>query len=63
MRVGHVQLKVSDLERALRLYRDVLGFELTQRYVNQAAFVSAGAKGVLPLLQSEEPFLSRELSD
>ncbi len=41
-RIGHVHLKVSDLDRALRFYRDVLGFELTQRYGRQAAFLSAG---------------------
>jgi catechol 2,3-dioxygenase len=41
-RIGHVHLKVADLERALGFYRDVLGFELTQRYGAQAAFVSAG---------------------
>src|SRR6187399_1549477 len=41
-RIGHVHLKVADLERALTFYRDVLGFELTQRYGSQAAFVSAG---------------------
>jgi catechol 2,3-dioxygenase len=41
-RIGHVHLKVSDLERALRFYQDVLGFELTQRYGRQAAFLSAG---------------------
>src|SRR5215475_9897446 len=41
-RIGHVHLKVSDLERAIRFYRDVLGFELTQRYGRQAAFLSAG---------------------
>jgi catechol 2,3-dioxygenase len=41
-RIGHVHLKVSDLERALRFYRDVLGFELTQRHGRQAAFLSAG---------------------
>lgn len=41
-RIGHVHLKVADLERALRFYCDVLGFELTQRYGAQAAFVSAG---------------------
>jgi len=40
--IGHVHLKVADLERALGFYRGVLGFELTQRYETQAAFVSAG---------------------
>lgn len=42
VRIGHVHLKVADLERALKFYRDVLGFELTQRYGRAAAFVSAG---------------------
>src|SRR3982751_6946356 len=42
VRIGHVHLKVADLERALRFYRDVLGFELTQRYGSEAAFLSAG---------------------
>lgn len=41
-RIGHVHLKVSDLERSIAFYRDVLGFELTQRYGSQAAFLSAG---------------------
>lgn len=41
-RIGHVHLKVSDLERALQFYTEVLGFNLTQRYGTQAAFVSAG---------------------
>lgn len=41
-RIGHVHLKVADLDRALGFYRDVLGFELTQRYGTQAAFLSAG---------------------
>jgi len=40
--IGHVHLKVADLDRALRFYCDVLGFELTQRYGSQAAFISAG---------------------
>src|SRR5436190_4000123 len=40
--IGHVHLKVADLDRALAFYRDVLGFELTQRFGTQAAFVSAG---------------------
>jgi catechol 2,3-dioxygenase len=41
-RIGHVHLKVADLDRALGFYRDVLGFELTQRYGTQAVFLSAG---------------------
>jgi len=41
-RIGHVHLKVADLERAIGFYSDVLGFELTQRYGEQAAFLSAG---------------------
>jgi catechol 2,3-dioxygenase len=40
--IGHVHLKVSDLERAIGFYRGVLGFELTLRYGDQAAFLSAG---------------------
>lgn len=40
--VGHVHLKVADLDRAIAFYRDVLGFELTQRYGEQAAFLAAG---------------------
>ncbi len=42
VRIGHVHLKVADLDRALGFYVGVLGFELTQRYGRQAAFVSAG---------------------
>ncbi|NVO16207.1 MAG: VOC family protein [Rhodoplanes sp.] len=41
-RIGHVHLKVADLDRALAFWCGVLGFELTQRYGSQAAFVSAG---------------------
>jgi catechol 2,3-dioxygenase len=40
--IGHVHLKVADLERALTFYRDILGFEVTQRYGSQAVFLSAG---------------------
>jgi catechol 2,3-dioxygenase len=40
--IGHVHLKVADLERALGFYRDILGFELMQRMGDQAAFLSAG---------------------
>ena len=42
VRIGHVHLKVADLERALSFYCGVLGFELIQRRGNQAAFLSAG---------------------
>ena len=42
VRIGHVHLKVADLDRAIGFYRDVLGFQLTQRYGSQAAFLSAG---------------------
>ena len=41
-RIGHVHLKVSDLDRSLNFYVGVLGFTVTQRYGSQAAFVSAG---------------------
>ena len=42
VRIGHVHLKVADLERALAFYHGVLGFEITQRFGDQAAFLSAG---------------------
>ena len=42
VRIGHVHLKVADLERAIAFYRDVLGFELTQRMGEGAAFLGAG---------------------
>ncbi len=42
VRIGHVHLKVANLQRALDFYCGVLGFELTQRYGEEAAFVSAG---------------------
>src|ERR1051326_4930711 len=41
-RVGHIHLKVADLDRAIGFYRDVLGFELMQRYGKAAACLSAG---------------------
>ena len=41
-RVGHVHLKVADLDRAIAFYKDVLGFHVTQTYGNQAAFLGAG---------------------
>src|SRR5260370_36935919 len=42
VRIGHVHLKVSDLERSLEFYCGVLGFELMQRWGKKAAFISAG---------------------
>jgi len=42
VRIGHVHLKVADVDRALGFYRDILGFDLTQRYSAGAAFLSAG---------------------
>lgn len=41
-RIGHIHLKVSDLDKALAFYVDILGFEITQRYGSQAVFISAG---------------------
>lgn len=41
-RIGHVHLKVADLDRAIAFYSGVLGFEVTQKYGRQAAFLSAG---------------------
>jgi catechol 2,3-dioxygenase len=40
--IGHVHLKVADLDRAIEFYRDYLGFDLLQRFGDQAAFLSAG---------------------
>lgn len=63
-RIGHVHLKVADLERSLQFYCDLLGFELTTTYGTQAAFISAGgyhhhiglntwhSKGAPPSLQN-----------
>ena len=42
VRIGHVHLKVADLERAIGFYRDVLGFDVMQRFGRNAAFLSAG---------------------
>ena len=41
-RIGHVHLKVADLERALKFYRDLLGFDVMQYYGDSAVFISAG---------------------
>jgi len=41
-RIGHVHLKVSNIEKALKFYVELLGFEITQHYGEQAVFVSAG---------------------
>jgi catechol 2,3-dioxygenase len=40
--IGHIHLKVADLERSIRFYRDVLGFDLVSRFGSQAAFLSVG---------------------
>jgi catechol 2,3-dioxygenase len=42
VRIGHVHLKVADIDRSLAFYVGVLGFEVTQRFGTQAAFISAG---------------------
>jgi catechol 2,3-dioxygenase len=41
-RIGHIHLKVSDIERSLKFYRDLLGFEVQQYYGSGAVFISAG---------------------
>lgn len=41
--IGHVHLKVSDLDRSLAFYHELLGFAITQRYGSQAVFISAGS--------------------
>jgi catechol 2,3-dioxygenase len=41
-RIGHVHLKVTDLEKSLQFYRDLLGFEVQQMFGDSAAFISAG---------------------
>ena len=41
-KIGHIHLTVSDLERSLKFYRDILGFEITSFYGDQAVFLSAG---------------------
>ncbi|MGZ5192032.1 MAG: VOC family protein, partial [Flavisolibacter sp.] len=41
-KIGHVHLKVADIERSLQFYRDLLGFEITQYYGDNAVFLSAG---------------------
>lgn len=42
-KVGHIHLTVSDLDRSLAFYRDLLGFEISARYGNSAVFLSAGS--------------------
>ena len=42
VRIGHAHLTVSNLERALKFYRDALEFEITQKYGRSAVFISAG---------------------
>jgi len=41
-RIGHIHLQVTDLDKALAFYCDILGFQVMQRFGNQAAFISAG---------------------
>ena len=41
-KIGHVHLKVADIETSLKFYRDILGFEITQHYGSSAVFLSAG---------------------
>lgn len=41
-KIGHVHLRVSDIDRAVHFYRDILGFEITARYGSEAVFLSAG---------------------
>ena len=41
-RIGHVHLQVTDVDKALGFYRDILGFQVMQRFGNQVAFISAG---------------------
>src|SRR3978361_280143 len=41
-RIGHIHLKVSDLDKSLAFYRDLLGFQIMQRYGTSAVFISAG---------------------
>ena len=41
-RIGHIHLKVSELERSVKFYRDLLGFSITQKYGDNAVFLSAG---------------------
>ncbi|MCK7528534.1 MAG: VOC family protein [Ignavibacteriales bacterium] len=41
-KIGHIHLTVSDLEQSLKFYRDILGFEITSFYGEQAVFLSAG---------------------
>jgi catechol 2,3-dioxygenase len=41
-RIGHVHLKVADIDKSLKFYKDILGFEITQKYGESAVFISAG---------------------
>ena len=43
VRIGHIHLKVADIERSLKFYRDLLGFEVQQLFGDSAAFISAGS--------------------
>jgi catechol 2,3-dioxygenase len=59
-RIGHVHLKVANIERALWFYRDILGFEITQWYGDEAVFLSAGGYH-LAILYPERRDLARAL--
>ncbi len=63
-RIGHVHLKVGDLERSLKFYRDLLGFEVQQYYGDQAVFISAGGYhhhiGLNTWHSTDEPPAKRE---
>ena len=53
VRIGHVHLKVADLERALAFYCGVLGFQITQRYGTQVRCTPFGAQPATPLVDPE----------
>ena len=49
-RVGHVHLKVADLDRAIAFYSGILGFDVTQRYGAQAAFAKINRQTLFDIL-------------
>lgn len=58
-RIGHVHLKVSDLDRAVAFYCGVLGFDLIQKYGNQAAFISAAIITISGSIPGKVPAVHR----